>query len=198
MDWVGSTAARSDKVLWGPDGQVLRMPDACTAAPRLTADAVVAGSDGEAVDLLRSRAKARSRKAEANEAASVVLSRDADTDTPMAGSTRPGGRSASRDGNTARVDVNTDGPMWLVLPIAFDEGWSVSVDGEPLEEVEQVDYNRLGVLLESGDHRVVASFAPSGWTAGRLVSLGALLVLIALLLPVRRRSRDPEGKSVVT
>ncbi|WP_457184592.1 YfhO family protein [Nocardioides sp. P5_E3] len=196
VDWGGLDRGALDEVYSGPDGQVLRMPDACTAAPRLTANAVVAGSDGEAVDLLRSQGQGALESSEANEAASVVLSRDADTDTPMAGSTGEV-RSASRDGNTARVDVNTDGPMWLVLPIAFDEGWSVSVDGEPVE-VEQVDYNRLGVLLESGDHRVVASFAPSGWTAGRLVSLGALLVLIALLLPVRRRSRDPEGKSVVT
>ena len=84
--------------------------------------------------------------------------------------------------------ATTDGPMWLVVPIAYDEGWSVRVDGEEAD-VEQVDFNRLGVILGAGNHRVELAYTPPGWIAGWLITLGALIALAALVLPLGRLRR---------
>ena len=185
MDWgTLDPGAALDELYAGPDGRVYRMPEACSAAPRLAAEAVVAESEDEAVALLRSQGEEALQRPDRVEAAPVVLPEGTDAAMSTSGSNGEV-RSAERDGNTAVVQATIDGPMWLVVPIAFDEGWSVSVDGEDAD-VEQVDFNRLGVLLDAGDHRVELSITPPGWTAGWLVTLGALLVLAALVLPLGR------------
>jgi uncharacterized membrane protein YfhO len=67
----------------------------------------------------------------------------------------------------------------------------VSVDGEQVE-AERVDYNRVGVLLDdAGDHRVELSYRPPGWVPGLLGSAAALLLLVALVVPWRRRRSEP-------
>lgn len=190
MNWgTLDRGATLDELHAGPDGRLYRMPEACSAAPRLASEAVVAASEDEAVALLRSQGAEALQDPERADAAPVVLREGTDADATSGATGEV--RSAVRDGNTAVVEATTDGPMWLVAPIAYDEGWSVSVDGEEAD-VEQVDFNRLGVLLQAGDHRVELSYTPPGWTAGWLVTLGALIGLIALVVPDRRRKPGRE------
>jgi hypothetical protein len=182
VDWGDLERRGLERAYSGPDGQLIRMPDGCATGPRLATDPVVAGSDTETVDLLRSQGE--DALAGRGDAGVVVLPGSADSDTSASGAAGEI-RSSARDGNTARVDVTVDGPQWLVMPMAYDEGWSATVDGADVA-ITQVDLNRVGVPLEAGEHRVELSYAPPGWTTGRLVSFVALVVLVGLLLPVPR------------
>jgi hypothetical protein len=187
MAWGTLDQRTLDELYAGADGRLYRMPRSCSSGPRLASESVVAESEEDAVGILRSQGTdVLGTRGRTNDAP-VVLSQGSGTDPATAGATGTIG-SAVRDGNSAVVEATTDGPMWLVLPVAYDEGWSVSVDGEPVS-AEQVDFNRLGVRLEAGEHRVELSYAPPGWTAGRLVSLVALLALAGLFLK-RRRSES--------
>ncbi len=189
----GSLDPRSlDPVYAGSDGQVLRLPRNCSSGPRLASSAVVADSDEKAVALLRSQGAEALIRPPRPVDAPVVL---AESDELLDGDASGKIRSATRDGGSAVIEATTDGPMWLVVPFAFSEGWSVAVDGEQVTG-ERVDFNRLGVLLDdAGDHRVEVSYRPPGWTAGWLVSLGALAVLIAMLLPVGRGLRRARARN---
>ena len=80
--------------------------------------------------------------------------------------------------------------MWLVLPVAFDEGWMVEVDGERVA-TERVDFNRLGVRVEGGRSRLVATYYPPGWRVGLAGTTLGGFVVVPLLVPRRRRFRVP-------
>ena len=168
----------------GPDGRLHQMPESCSAAPRLVSQSVVAGSEDEAITILRAQGKDALRSPDRTAGAAVVLPEGIGTDASTEGALGEV-RSAVRDGGSAVVEVTTDGPMWLVIPTAYDEGWSVTVDGQQVD-VEQVDFNRLGILLGSGAQRVELSYRPPGWTAGWLISLAALLTLLVLVVPSGR------------
>lgn len=195
MNW-GTLPRRKvlDQIYGGPDGRLFQMPDGCSAGPHLTSEAVVADSEEDAVMLLRAQGAETLDDPDHLVETPAVLATGSEAGVTGGASGRI--RSAGRDGSTGTVEATTDGPMWLVLPVAYDEGWSVSVDGEETE-VEQVDFNRVGVLLGEGEHRVQFSYTPPGWTAGWLLSLSALLAVAVLFLPQRgRRSRRSDALSV--
>jgi uncharacterized membrane protein YfhO len=96
-----------------------------------------------------------------------------------------------RDGSDVVATVEATGDLWLVLPVAYDEGWSVTVDGEPAT-VERVDFNRVGVRVGEGRSEVVASYHPPGWTSG-LVGAGAGVLACAAMLVGRTRRRAEDG-----
>jgi hypothetical protein len=185
--WGSLDTRGVDEVYSGADGQVHRLPDTCSSAPRLAPRAVVAESDEDALRLLRSQGAKALASPGRTDGAPVVLS-DAAGSLPTHEATGEI-RSATRDGGSAVVEVSTDGEMWLSIPVAFDEGWTVSVDGEQVA-AERVDFNRVGVLLDAGDHEVELSYRPPGWVPGMLGSAAALLALVALVATGRRR-REP-------
>jgi uncharacterized membrane protein YfhO len=67
-------------------------------------------------------------------------------------------------------------------------GWKVTVDGKDAD-LHRVDYLLRGTSLPPGRHRVEFRYQPLSFRAGALVSLIALLGLIATVAVGLRRGR---------
>ncbi len=94
------------------------------------------------------------------------------------------------------ADATVSHRSMLVLTDIHYPGWQVSVDGRPAP-IDRVDYVLRGVLLSSGTHRIVFTYAPASFRAGWIISLVTLLgLLVTLIIGLRRhalrrgRSRD--------
>jgi uncharacterized membrane protein YfhO len=117
------------------------------------------------------------------------------TEKPVAGlasgQATPAGSARIVPGNDPdklKVDVVAQRPGMLVVSDAWDPGWKATVDGKDVD-VQRVNYVMRGVRVGPGAHRVEFRYRPWSFTAGWIVSLVALLVLIgALVLWSRRRT----------
>jgi hypothetical protein len=78
--------------------------------------------------------------------------------------------------------LETDG--WLVMADAWYPGWRVAVDGKPAELLRANLLYRV-VALPAGRHSVTLTYEPTGWRAGRLVSLATLAALLATLVALQ-------------
>lgn len=100
---------------------------------------------------------------------------------------------------TGTVNASADGTM--VVSIPYDTGWTVTVDGKEVEtygldaavpdEKQTTDLDGgalLGFDIPAGAHTVELTFHTKGLTAGVLLSVVSLLLLIALLLFTGRRA----------
>ncbi|HUP85275.1 MAG TPA: YfhO family protein [Acidimicrobiales bacterium] len=85
------------------------------------------------------------------------------------------------------VDVVDAGPGVLVVAEGWDEGWSVQVDGQ-VRAVRPADFDLLAVEVREGDRQVQFSYHTPGLTAGAVITVSTMLVmLLAVALPVARR-----------
>lgn len=83
----------------------------------------------------------------------------------------------------------------LVLGDLYYPGWQATIDGQPAEIV-RANYVMRGVVVPAGAHTVEYRLAPASLRQGALVSLGAVLLLAALVLGervLRRRGRRWPG-----
>lgn len=69
----------------------------------------------------------------------------------------------------------------LFTSIPYDSGWTVKVDGEKVEP-SLVDEAYMAIDVPAGTHTVEFSYVPSGLAAGAVVSVAAILILIAAVL----------------
>jgi len=77
------------------------------------------------------------------------------------------------------VAAHTDG--WLYTSIPAQDGWVVSVDGNPIEYTPLLD-TLIAVPVSAGEHTVTFSYTPPGLLPGlALTGLGILLTLTLLL-----------------
>lgn len=87
-------------------------------------------------------------------------------------------------------DKDVDGLLMISVPKA--KGWSVCVNGEPVETVAIAGGALTGIPVKVGENHISMTFTPPGFVAGCMIS-GASLVALCLLwlLQVRRgRSQD--------
>jgi len=77
-----------------------------------------------------------------------------------------------------QAELASDG--LLVLTDAQYPGWEVTVDGVPAE-LHRTDGLFRGVMLPAGRHEVVFNFVSRSYRIGRVVSLGALLLMAGML-----------------
>ncbi|HSR53505.1 MAG TPA: YfhO family protein [Acidobacteriota bacterium] len=82
------------------------------------------------------------------------------------------------------LDVSMQGPGWLILHDAWEEGWRVEVDGRP-DRIYRADYLFRGVHLPEGRSRVRFVYRPWAFTWGVVLSLVGLLGLGLLVFPPR-------------
>ncbi|MDQ3456412.1 MAG: hypothetical protein M3513_13345, partial [Actinomycetota bacterium] len=124
--------------------------------------------------------------------AGTVVLNDAGPD----GDGRPAAIQVVEDsGDTVRLQVDAQGAGYVVVADAIQDGWAAELDGADVPIVA-ADHALGAVYVEAGEHDLVLSYEPPGRDVGVLVSAGALLVLMALLVParlLRRRSTDPVG-----
>lgn len=78
----------------------------------------------------------------------------------------------------------------LFTTIPYDEGWTVTVDGQQVTPEKALD-TFLAIPLSQGTHQVTLTFVPQGLVAGTAISTGTLLVLVALWALRRRRRNAP-------
>lgn len=89
------------------------------------------------------------------------------------------------------VDFAESGILYTSIP--YDEGWTVTVDGEEVapEDLLAVGDSLLAVQLESGSHTVTFSYTPKGLPAGAGISICALAAAILLLFWAYRKKAAP-------
>ena len=86
------------------------------------------------------------------------------------------------------VDATARRPAELVLTDVSFPGWKVKLDGKDAD-LHRVDYLLRGTSLPAGRHRVEFSYEPVSFRAGWIISVVALMVLLAaLIVGLRRRS----------
>lgn len=94
--------------------------------------------------------------------------------------------SPSSTPSAIRVDVDAEGPSpRLVVRETWDEGWSATVDGEPVDAGKHADAF-ISVQLTPGRHEVALTYRPASLRAGAAASAAALA---ATLLALTRRPR---------
>jgi hypothetical protein len=86
------------------------------------------------------------------------------------------------------VDATARRPGVLVVSDTWAPGWTATVDGHAAD-VERVDYVFRGVRVGAGRHHVVFAYRPLSWRIGWIVSVLALVGLLATIVVGRRRAR---------
>ncbi|GGC78479.1 hypothetical protein GCM10007216_06220 [Thalassobacillus devorans] len=81
---------------------------------------------------------------------------------------------------------NIDGDRLMMLPIPYERGWQVKVNGD-VKKVEKVNYAFIGFPIESGPNKIQLSYTPPFFKASMAVTF--ISILFALLL-VRRNTND--------
>jgi Bacterial membrane protein YfhO len=79
-----------------------------------------------------------------------------------------------------RIEVQADGPGWLVLSETWAPGWRASMDGAQAQ-VYRTDVAFRGLPLPEGSHTVTLTYAPTGWLWGRWASLVGIMATVATI-----------------
>ena len=69
--------------------------------------------------------------------------------------------------------------QWMVTSIAYDEGWTVRVNDEPVE-IEKVNGGFIGFKIPSGSLEIEAEFFPNTLKIGSAISFVSLIVLFLI------------------
>jgi hypothetical protein len=90
--------------------------------------------------------------------------------------------------------VNSSKNGAVITSIPYDAGWTVLVDGTPVETYGVAD-GFLAFDVTVGPHRVELTYTPNGMTVGLCVSLLSLAVLALLLIWGRVKKHRPAPPS---
>ena len=95
------------------------------------------------------------------------------------------------DAMTGTIDAGEGGTLFLSIP--YDEGWTITVDGK--KAITRPIWKAFtGVELAAGTHTVKLKYYPQGLQQGLLISGGALLVLLVILVSMYIRKKK-QGKT---
>jgi membrane protein YfhO len=159
-----------------PDLRVYRLAGALPRAGVVSSQRVVGGDDAQLDAVLQPSFDGR---------------RTVVTDRALPGlrsSASPPGKAhiVSYQPQKVVVDATATRPSELVLTDLSFPGWKAKLDGEPVD-VHRVDYLLRGTSLPAGRHRVEFSYEPASFRAGWIISLIALVALIATSLRILLR-----------
>lgn len=86
------------------------------------------------------------------------------------------------------VNASADGVLYTSIP--YDEGWSVTIDGQKVneEDVLKIGDALLGISVTVGEHQIKMHYTPKGLTIGITVSFVGILLCILFLLLYRKGS----------
>lgn len=87
----------------------------------------------------------------------------------------------------------TDEKNMVLLPMNFDEGWDITVNGKKTTEAARVAGLFTGILLQPGTNEISMKYTPPGLKIGILMTLvSGLLVLGVFLIYRKKQIRLPE------
>lgn len=89
------------------------------------------------------------------------------------------------------VEAEESGLLFTSIP--YDEGWTVSIDGQKVTP-RKVFEAFLAVDIPAGSHQVTMTYFPGGLALGAKISAGALLILLVLFI-IKRKA---ENRRVLT
>ena len=98
----------------------------------------------------------------------------------------PDGLAAS---NRISFDIGADKRSVLTTAVPYSKGWSISVDGKPVDHI-RTNTMYLGCTVEAGTHHVEMTYRTPGLRIGAMLSATGLLLLGALMAVLRRRGRE--------
>jgi len=99
-----------------------------------------------------------------------------DGDAPTFPKTRGAARLLDDGANTVSVEVDSDGPGWLVLLDGWFPGWEATLDGKPAR-LRRADYAFRAVEVPAGKSVVRFDYRPSSVGLGLLLALFSALAL---------------------
>ena len=79
----------------------------------------------------------------------------------------------------AGIDITDEGPAKVMTTIPYDPGWTVLIDGQPVDTFKVLDAF-IGFTVSPGHHDIDMSFWPEGLTEGAEVSAVCILALIII------------------
>ena len=120
----------------------------------------------------------------------VILEGEARSPLPCSPSDGRRGSAHIESYAPEEVRVGVDGPCehYVVLADSYDPGWTARIDGVP-SRIYVADYAFRAVLVSSGAHTLVFTYAPVGVRIGFGLSAAGLVLLAALV--VLPGARDP-------
>lgn len=89
--------------------------------------------------------------------------------------------------------VNAEKGGVLFLSVPYDQGWTLTVDGEPCD-YEKIFDAFTGIKLSAGEHEIAMTYFPAGLKPGLIISASAVLILILLYFGEKTLRKRREEK----
>jgi hypothetical protein len=170
----------------GPDARIYANPSSLPRAFLVENQRVVDGADAARAAVTAANFPARNTAVVERPVAGI----------PTTGIAVASGTAKISEYGRERVEVRTraDRPSLLVLTDSWFPGWKAKVDGKSTP-VERVDYVIRGVKVPAGAHTVEFTYEPSSWRIGWILSLLALLTIVASAAIGRQRAERGHPRS---
>lgn len=99
-------------------------------------------------------------------------------------------------GFTSQIQLEKENLVFFSVP--YDKGWSATVNGKPVEIIK-ANVGFMAVAAPAGDNEIIFTYQTPGLSAGMMISLFALLLLIGYLLLIHfLRKKNPEKYRVLS
>ena len=182
----GATVAepRLQTVYDGADARVFEDPAALPRA--FVAPRARCAGDPEAVTLLRARSVTTTDEVLLADCTSpAVVEPRVPTAPEVRSVVAPEARIVIDDPARVVIAASANAPAWLVLTDTWFPGWRARLDGTDVP-VLRADHAFRAVALPAGRHEIEFVFTPRRLHVGAAITIAALAVVVALLLPWRR------------
>ncbi len=97
----------------------------------------------------------------------------------------------SFDEDNFSLDISAKKDSTCILPMPYDEGWTVTVDGEAVELYEHGSHMMMFNITQ-GEHTVEMKYFPQGLKEGIFVSIASILALALVMLLSKVRKMKAE------
>ena len=103
------------------------------------------------------------------------------TDTPHERANAAGTVAIRRKGLEYELDATMSADGWIVVSEAAWKGWRAYVDGRRVR-MHYANHAFIGLFVPAGQHRVRLVYLPDSFTRGRAISVGTLLLVLAVTI----------------
>lgn len=89
-----------------------------------------------------------------------------------------------------KINALEDGVFYTSVP--YEKGWRLFVDGEETE-IEPFENALIAVHLTKGEHQITLRYTPHGFAVGVVLSVMALIGVVAAIILTKRRKSDGQN-----